>query len=79
MLRHRKALEAGELALLRAEQARHWLWSEVQDSLVADLRERLGGGQRIDALERAVSEGRMPATTAAEQLLDIYLEREGND
>jgi LAO/AO transport system kinase len=79
MLRHHEALGDGELETLRSEQARHWLWSEVQDSLVADLHERLGSGQRIAALERAVSEGRMPATTAAEQLLDIYLERQGNE
>ncbi len=79
MLRHRQALDAGELEVLRAEQARHWLWSEVQDSLVADLREKLGGGHKIVELERAVSEGRVPATIAAEQLLDIYLERQGND
>ncbi|NNL62263.1 MAG: methylmalonyl Co-A mutase-associated GTPase MeaB [Woeseiaceae bacterium] len=80
MLRHRQALDAAdEIETLRAEQARHWLWSEVQDSLVADLREKLGDSHRISELERAVSEGRVPATIAAKQLLDMYLERHGND
>ena len=80
MLRHRQALDAGdEIEALRAEQARHWLWSEVQDSLVADLREKLGTGHPVSELERAVSEGRLPATIAAERLLDIYLEKQGND
>jgi len=72
--RHQQALDqSGELAALRAEQARRWLWSEVQDSLVADLRDKLGAGHRISELELAVSEGRIPATAAAEQLLDNYL------
>jgi LAO/AO transport system kinase len=80
MTRHQQALESsGELAALRAEQARHWLWSEVQDRLVADLREKLGTGHPVSELERAVSEGRIPATTAAEQLLDNYLKKQGND
>jgi LAO/AO transport system kinase len=76
IVRHQQTLEAsGELAARRAEQARHWLWSEVQDNLVADLREKLGNGQPVAELERAVSEGRIPATTAAQQLLDAYREQ----
>jgi LAO/AO transport system kinase len=78
--RHQQALEAsGELASLRAEQSRHWLWSEVQDSLVADLREKLGDSHHISELERAVAEGRLPATAAAEQLLDNYGKKQGHD
>ena len=73
--RHQDALvNGGELESLRAEQARAWLWSEVQDSLVADLREKYGVSHVISELESAVSEGRMPATTAADKLLEIYLE-----
>ncbi|MEJ2275264.1 MAG: methylmalonyl Co-A mutase-associated GTPase MeaB [Woeseiaceae bacterium] len=76
IVRHQQALEAsGELAARRAEQARHWLWSELQDSLVADLRATLGASHPIAELERAVTEGRVPATTAAQQLLDAYLEQ----
>lgn len=76
MTRHQGALEgSGELATLRAGQARTWLWSEVQDSLIADLREEYGTGHLISELENAVSEGRMPATTAAAKLLETYLRR----
>ena len=75
--RHQAALDdSGELAAMRAEQARSWLWSEVQDSLIADLRDRFGSGQLISDLEAAVVEGRMPATTAADQLLEHYLKKE---
>ena len=74
--RHQQALvDSGELATRRAEQARHWLWSEVQDSLVADLRKKLGAGHPIAELERAVGEGTLPATAAAQQLLDAYREQ----
>jgi len=74
--RHQQALvDSGELATRRAEQARHWLWSEVQDSLVADLRKKLGAGHPIAELERAVGEGTLPATAAAQRLLDAYREQ----
>ena len=77
MSRHQKALEgSGELDTIRAGQARTWLWSEIQDSLIVDLHQKFGDSDLISDLENAVSEGRMPATTAAEQLLDTYLKRE---
>ena len=76
VLQHQEALEdSGELAGRRAEQAREWMWSEVQDSLVADLREKYGTGDRIAELENAVSEGRLPATAAADRMLSIYLKK----
>ena len=76
MTQHQEALEgSGELATIRSGQARTWLWSEVQDRLIADLRNKYGTGHLISELENAVSEGRMPATTAAEKLLDNYLNR----
>ena len=74
--RHQAALvDGGELAPMRAEQARSWLWSEVQDSLIADLCDDAEVKKHIPELERAASEGRLPAATAAERLLDIYLKR----
>ena len=80
VLRHQAALDdSGELATMRAEQARAWLWSELQDSLVADLRERFGSGQLIADLESAVVAGRMPATTAADTLLEHDLKKNGNE
>ena len=77
MTRHQGALEgSGELATIRAGQARTWLWSEVQDSLLADLHKEYGASHLISELEDAVSEGRIPATSAAEQLLESYLKRD---
>ena len=51
----------------------------MQDSLVADLRDRFGDGELVSELETAVSQGRIPATTAAGQLLDNYLKKQGDD
>jgi len=77
VVRHQKAVaETGQLDTMRARQARDWMWSEVQDSLIADLREKCGVSHHISELESAVSEGRIPAATAAERLLDIYLNAE---
>jgi LAO/AO transport system kinase len=67
--------DSGELASMRAAQARTWLWTEVQESLLADLREQLGSEDLIAELEDAVADGRLPATTAADQLLDYYLKK----
>ena len=76
VLSHQAAIDdSGELAAMRAEQARAWLWSEVQDSLIADLRDKFGTGHLISELEAAVVEGRMPATTAADTLLEHYLKK----
>ncbi|MDH3822061.1 MAG: methylmalonyl Co-A mutase-associated GTPase MeaB [Gammaproteobacteria bacterium] len=76
VMRHQAVLESGEhLAAMRAEQARAWLWSEVQDSLVADLLDQYDASHHIAELENAVADGRIPATIAAEKLLDTYLEK----
>ena len=77
MAKHQEALiENGELQPRRAEQARTWMWSEVQDSLVADLKSDAAVQKRIPELEAAASEGRISAAKAAEQLLRTYHKRD---
>jgi len=76
VLRHRDVLEAnGQLALRRAEQARNWMWSEVEDNLVAALQNDPEVLKQIPVLEAAASEGKIPPTIAARQLLEIFLKR----
>ncbi len=76
VLRHRQVLEStGELERRRAAQARGWMWSEVHDSLITALQGDPEVRQRIPELEAAASDGRIPPTTAARQLLDIFLKR----
>ena len=68
--RHRETLErVGALAAKRQAQQVRWLWSMVEarvlEAFKADPAVRTAAGE----LERAVSEGRLPASEAAERLL----------
>lgn len=75
-LQHHGVLEAsGELMERRAAQARDWMWSEVNDSLVAAMQGDPEVRKQIPALEAAASEGRVPPTIAARQLLEVFLKR----
>jgi LAO/AO transport system kinase len=76
ILRHHETLEtSSRLAQRRAEQARGWMWAEVQESLIADLKEDPAVRRQLPELEAATSAGKMPAATAAQRLLETYLER----
>ena len=73
MSRYREALVAkDQLAPRRADQARTWMWSEVQDSLIADLKADPEVQKHSPELEAAVSDGTLPAGKAAERLLGIH-------
>jgi len=77
VLRHREVLAAsGELSVRRAAQARSWMWSEVNDNLIAALQSDAAVRKQIPVLEAAVSEGRIPPTLAAKQLLERFLKRQ---
>ncbi len=74
VLDYRDTLQnSGEFDARRAAQARAWMWSEVNDSLVWALQGDPEVRRRIPELEAAVSEGRMPATLAARELLELFL------
>lgn len=71
----RKLGESGDLARRRAEQARSWMWNEVEETLLRAFKDHPGVSRRLPELERAVTEGRIPAAAAARELLDAFLER----
>jgi len=76
VLRHHEVLQSsGELTQRRAIQARDWMWSEVNDSLISMLQRDTQVRKHIPLLEAAVSEGRIPPGVAAQQLLEIFLNR----
>ena len=69
----RQALTAsGELTLLRAEQARAWMWAETAESLIADLKTHPTVTALVPELERAVLAGELPAIVAAQRLIMHY-------
>jgi LAO/AO transport system kinase len=76
VLSHREILEStGQFQHRRAAQARGWLWSDVNDSLITALQGDPEVRKHIPALEAAASEGKIPPTIAARQLLEIFLKR----
>ena len=67
---HRHALEnAGALADKRSGQQVRWLWSMVEERVLADFKAQPGVNAAAPGLEQAVAEGRLPAGEAAERLL----------
>jgi LAO/AO transport system kinase len=76
VLRHHEMLSAtGELAMRRSAQARDWMWSDVADNLVEELKSDPQVRKQLSELEAATSEGKVPPTVAARTLLEIFLER----
>ena len=72
----RQALDgAGELAKLRAEQARAALWREIEDGLITALKDHPTVAAQAPGLERAVVARETTPTLAAERLLTAFLGR----
>jgi LAO/AO transport system kinase len=68
---HRAALEAaGELERRRAEQQVEWMWRVVRDRLLDRLQSDPGVRDALPRVERAVRNGELTPTLAAQQLLD---------
>lgn len=64
--------EQGALAKRRAEQARSWMWSEMSESLLTDLRCDPRVKQALPTIEAKVVAGQLPATAAALELVEIF-------
>jgi LAO/AO transport system kinase len=69
----RAALNAdGELQQQRAQQARSWMWAETAEALVSDLKSDAKVKALVPQLEQAVLDGLLPATVAAQRLIDTF-------
>lgn len=73
--RFRAALGEAGIAKKRVEQARAWMWSEIDDALIRAFRDHPRVAERLPGVERAVSGGELPAATAAKDLLAAFLGR----
>lgn len=67
--------EDGRLQQQRAQQAKAWMWSEMAESLVVDLKSDPSIKRMIPELESAVLDGSLPATVAAQRMIDAYKKR----
>jgi GTPase len=73
---YRAALAKGGLfQRRRADQARAWMWSEISEALLAEMREHEGVRAELKKLEAAVAEGRMAPGAAADRAIEIFLAR----
>jgi GTPase len=73
LTRHRAGLEAeGGLERRRAEQARRWMWSEVEHALRDAFAAHPGVARLLPGLEAEVAAGRLAAGEAARRLLAAF-------
>ncbi|MBT4769026.1 MAG: methylmalonyl Co-A mutase-associated GTPase MeaB, partial [Rhodospirillaceae bacterium] len=66
--------ESGGFSAHRAEQAKTWLWSEVNLSLAAAFRGHGQVSKLIGKMEKRVVAGEITPTAAAQALLDVFLQ-----
>ena len=64
--------DSGELNSLRAQQARAWMWSETAELLISDLKQHRAIKSMVPELEQAVLSAELPATVAAQRLIEHY-------
>jgi LAO/AO transport system kinase len=69
------ARTSGELDAKRRDQARSWMWSEVTDTLLDDLRADPAVRARIESLEADVTQGRLSPAAAAREVLATFRPR----
>lgn len=70
--RFNKAVGAAGIARRRAEQARAWMWSEVGETLLAELRRHPEVKRLVGGLERDVEAGRATPAAAARRMLEAF-------
>lgn len=64
--------DSGELQTMRAQQARAWMWSETAELLIGDLKQHEAIKAMVPELEQAVLNAELPATVAAQRLIEHY-------
>jgi LAO/AO transport system kinase len=71
VLAHRERMtKSGERTALRREQQVKWMWSMLNDRVLARLKSDAGLRARLPALEAAVAEGRLSPPLAVTEIID---------
>jgi LAO/AO transport system kinase len=65
--------ELGLIDRNRAAQATNWMWNEIRNGLVERLRAAPEVAARVAELEQAVNENRLSPTSAADELMDVFI------
>lgn len=63
---------SGAFAANRAEQARRWMWGEVDENLLSAFRKHPEVRRKLDELESKVSDARLTPSAAAQALLEAF-------
>ncbi|MBT4044223.1 MAG: methylmalonyl Co-A mutase-associated GTPase MeaB, partial [Rhodospirillaceae bacterium] len=63
----------------RAVQAQRWLWEEIQDDLLDELKSDKALAPLITARERAVGAGEITPSAAAREILRAFLGKEKSE
>ena len=72
VLDHRKAMNAsGEFAARRREQQVKWMWSMLEQRMLARLRSEASVRTKVKKIETEVAEGHLTPALAAEQILEL--------
>lgn len=64
---------AGLIDKKRADQSINWMWNEISSGLVERLRADPDVDARVAELEQAVRENRLSPTSAADELMEIFI------
>ena len=70
---------SGEFATRRANQAKTWMWSEIEESLIAALRVHPDVSKRVDILEGEVALGARSPSAAAREMLSTFLDKTASE
>ncbi|WIM11841.1 methylmalonyl Co-A mutase-associated GTPase MeaB [Enhydrobacter sp.] len=70
--RFNEAVGEKGIARRRAEQARAWMWNEVGETLLAELRKHPDVKRLVSGLERDVESGRCTPAAAARRMLEAF-------
>jgi LAO/AO transport system kinase len=72
VLDHRKAMNAsGDFAARRREQQVKWMWSMLEQRMLARLRSEASVRTKVRKIEAEVAEGHLTPALAAEQILEL--------
>jgi LAO/AO transport system kinase len=64
--------ESGALERKRSQQAKRWMWKEIHATLLSGFTNSAAVNAALGATENAVEAGTLPATEAANRLIEIY-------
>jgi LAO/AO transport system kinase len=64
--------EAGEISSRRIAQSSAWMWSEIAEGLLEQLKQSEVVMSHIEGIENEVKSGRLPPTVAARKLIEKF-------